>query len=305
MGTGSPSGNATRQKGGVVQPVRETLNDSSLNPLRVACLQMRSGLDSARNLGAIAEAAERAASQGATYLLTPEVSIVFAANRSQLAAQMPEGATGAMIDRLSEIASQNGIHLHVGSMATPLADGRFANRSLLFSPDGALIAQYDKIHLYDADPPGDRPYRESETYRPGNKAVLASIGPARIGLTICYDLRFPALYAALANAGAGIMAVPAAFTVPTGKAHWESLLRARAIETGSFIVAAAQGGEHENGRRTWGRSMIVDPWGTILAQAGADEPELIRAELDLSRVADARARVPALANARPFSLSVN
>jgi predicted amidohydrolase len=203
------------------------------------------------------------------------------------------------------LAKKYEIFLHLGSMAVGLDDGRFANRSLLFAPDGTLVAAYDKIHLFDATLPGLPQYRESATYAGGDTAVVAPAGGFALGMTVCYDLRFPALFAALAAGGASVIAVPAAFTVPTGEAHWEVLLRARAIETGCFVIAAGQGGAHANGRRTYGHSLIVDPWGTVLARAAGDAPGVIAADIDLDRVAEARGRVPSLANARAFSLSVN
>jgi predicted amidohydrolase len=186
-----------------------------------------------------------------------------------------------------------------------LPDGRFANRSVLFRPDGEIAATYDKIHLFDATLPGLKQYRESETYAGGDRAVIAEAAGMKLGLTICYDVRFPALHRTLAEAGAEVIAVPAAFTVPTGEAHWEVLLRARAIETGCFVIAAAQAGKHENGRSTYGHSMIVDPWGRIVGQLGGDGEGVLVADIDIGAVAEARGRVPALANARTFSLSVN
>jgi predicted amidohydrolase len=186
-----------------------------------------------------------------------------------------------------------------------LDDGRFANRSVLFRPDGEIAATYDKIHLFDATLPGVKQYRESDTYAGGDRAVVADAAGLKLGLTICYDVRFPALHRALAEAGAEVLAVPAAFTVPTGEAHWDVLLRARAIETGCYVVAAAQAGQHQNGRATWGHSMIVDPWGKILGQLGGEGEGVLVADIDPEAVAEARGRVPALANARTFSLSVN
>ena len=186
-----------------------------------------------------------------------------------------------------------------------LDDGRFANRSVVFSSDGAITATYDKIHLFDATLPGQRDYRESATYAGGDRAVVTDAAGLRLGLTICYDVRFPALHRALAAAGAEVLAVPAAFTVPTGEAHWEVLLRSRAIETGCYVIAAAQAGKHDNGRATWGHSMIIDPWGKILGQLGGEGPGVLVADIYPGEVAAARIKVPALANAREFSLSVN
>ena len=273
--------------------------------MRVAVLQMNSGTTPGPNLDALAELASEARAQGATYALSPEVTVVFAENREGLAAVAGPWAGNSAIARCAAIARETGLSLHLGSLAVALPDGRFANRSVLFQPDGSIAATYDKIHLFDATLPGVREYRESATYAGGDRAVTADIPGARLGLTICYDLRFPALHRALAEAGAQVLTVPAAFTVPTGEAHWEVLLRARAIETGCFVLAAAQAGTHQNGRATWGHSMIVDPWGRILGQLGGDGAGVLVADLDLTAVDAARGRVPALANARPFSLSVN
>lgn len=273
--------------------------------VHIGLVQLRSGLDPRSNLEAISTHVEKAVSGGADYVLTPEVSVAFAGNRVALSEVAGPFENSQTVAELGALARRHGIHLHIGSMAFALDDGRFANRSLLFGPDGALVAHYDKIHLFDADPPGDRPYRESDTYRGGDIAVVTEAAGFRLGMTICYDLRFPALYAALAEAGAEVMAVPAAFTVPTGSAHWHVLARARAIETGSFVLAAAQGGSHENGRVTYGHSLVVDPWGRVTAEKTDDEPGVIFADLDLGAVAEARQRLPALANRRHFSLSVN
>jgi predicted amidohydrolase len=278
---------------------------SVTTPIRVAALQMRSGTEPGANLDALAALTAKAKADGARYVLSPEMTVVFAESREGLADVASPEAAAADQARVAAIARDNGVYLHLGSMAVGLPDGRFANRSLLFGPDGQLLAQYDKIHLFDATLPGLRHYRESATYAGGNEAVVAPIAGFTLGMTICYDLRFASLFAALAGAGASVIAVPAAFTVPTGEAHWEVLLRARAIETGSFIIAAGQGGEHANGRATYGHSMIVDPWGKVLARADGDAPGIIAADISLDAVAEARARMPALANARPFSLSVN
>lgn len=273
--------------------------------VRVAAIQLCSGVEADANLDVIDAQVAAAAGAGAVYVQTPEVSVAFARDKAEMAKVALPFKDNPAVNKLSEMARQHGIYLHLGSMAVTLADGHFANRSILFAPDGKIAARYDKIHLFDADPPGDRPYRESDAYRGGSEAVVANAGGFVLGFSVCYDLRFAALYAALAEAGAEVLAVPAAFTASTGRAHWEILVRARAIETGAFVIAAAQAGRHENGRQTWGHSMIVDPWGQILAEKGDDQPGLIIADLDLTRVADARQRVPVLANRRPFSLSVN
>jgi predicted amidohydrolase len=273
--------------------------------IRVAALQMRSGTQPEANLAALDDLVGQAVGQGAHYVLSPEVTVAFAENREGLLQVAGGYDNNPHIARIAEMAAAHQVFLHLGSMAVALDDGRFANRSLLFSPDGALVAAYDKIHLFDATLQGIRDYRESATYAGGGQAVVTDVAGFRLGLSICYDVRFPALYNALANAGAEVLSVPAAFTVPTGQAHWEILLRARAIETGSYVIAAAQGGQHENGRATYGHSMIIDPWGKVAAAIDGDAPGVLVADIDLTRVADARSRVPALANARPFSVSVN
>ena len=273
--------------------------------MRVATLQMNSGTEPGPNLAALAALAKEAAAQGAVYALSPEVTVVFAENRDGLRAVAGPWENNPAIARCAEIARETGLWLHLGSLAVALPDGRFANRSVLFQPDGVVAATYDKIHLFDATLPGVREYRESATYAGGDRAVVTEAAGLKLGLTVCYDVRFPVLHRALAEAGAELIAVPAAFTVPTGAAHWEVLLRARAIETGSFVIAAAQAGEHENGRATYGHSMIVDPWGKILGKLGGEGAGVLVAEIDPKAVAEARGRIPALANARTFSLSVN
>jgi deaminated glutathione amidase len=271
-------------------------------PVRVAALQMCSGMRPDANLDRLEQLVAEAAGQGASYALSPEVTVAFAENREGLARIAGPFENNPAVARARGIARDHKITLHLGSMAVALPDGRFANRSILFTPDGEISATYDKIHLFDASLPGLKDYRESATYRGGDKAVVVQAAGFNLGLTICYDVRFPQLHAALARAGAEVIAVPAAFTVPTGKAHWEVLLRARAIETGSFVIAAAQGGQHENGRSTYGHSLIIDPWGEILAKADGDKEGVILADLDLDRVLDARGRIPALENAREFAL---
>lgn len=273
--------------------------------MRVAAVQMRSGTQPEPNLAALDQLVGEAAGQGAQYVLSPEVTVVFAENRDGLKPVAGPWDGNPAVARAAEIARKHGVKLHLGSLAVALPDGRFANRSVLFRPNGGIAAIYDKIHLFDATLPGVRAYRESDTYQGGGVATVSDAPGFRLGLTICYDVRFPALHRALAEAGAQVLAVPAAFTAPTGAAHWEVLLRARAIETGCFVIAAAQGGVHENGRTTYGHSMIVDPWGKIIAQIDGDETGVLIADIDLNAVTEARGRVPALANARSFSLSVN
>jgi predicted amidohydrolase len=273
--------------------------------VRIAALQMNSGTEPAPNLDALAALAREAAAQGAQYALSPEVSIVFAENREGLRAVAGPWADNPAIARCADIARETGLFLHLGSLAVALPGGRFANRSVLFRPDGSIAATYDKIHLFDATLPGVREYRESATYEGGELAIVAEAAGVRLGMSICYDVRFPVLHRMLAVAGAELISVPAAFTVPTGEAHWEVLLRARAIETGCYVIAAAQAGQHQNGRSTYGHSMIVDPWGKILGELGGAGAGVLVADIDVAAVAEARGRVPALANAREFSLSVN
>jgi predicted amidohydrolase len=273
--------------------------------VRVAALQMNSGTEPGPNLEALERLAREAKKQGAVYALSPEVTVVFAENRDGLRQTAWPWENSPDVARVAQIARDTGLNLHLGSMAVALPDGKFANRSVLFKPDGSIAATYDKIHLFDATLPGLKQYRESDTYAGGDRAVVSDAAGVKLGLSICYDMRFPALYRTLAVAGAELIAVPAAFTVPTGEAHWETLLRARAIETGCYVIAAAQAGQHQNGRATWGHSMIIDPWGKILGQLGGEGEGVLVADIDPKAVAEARGRVPALANARPFSLSVN
>jgi predicted amidohydrolase len=269
--------------------------------LKIAAIQMQSGLDPEANLAALEPMLAEAAAAGAHYVLTPEVTMIFPENREQLRSVAAPFEGHPQLQRVAELAREHGMFVHIGSLAVPLSDGRFANRSVLFSPEGEIAATYDKIHLFDATIAGLNAYRESATYRAGEVAVTARVGEAKLGFAICYDMRFPRLFNSLANAGATLLAVPAAFTVPTGEAHWHVLLRARAIETGSYVIAAAQGGQHANGRATYGHSIIIDPWGRIVAELEHDRPGVLLADIDLARVTDARERIPALANARDFA----
>jgi len=266
---------------------------------------MNSGTEPEANLDALDALARDAAAQGAAYALSPEVTVVFAENREGLRNTAWPFENNPHISRAARIARETKLWLNLGSLAVALSDGRFANRSVLFRPDGSIAATYDKIHLFDATLPGLREYSESATYAGGDQAVVAEAAGLKLGLTICYDVRFPALHQVLATAGAEVLTVPAAFTVPTGAAHWEILLRSRAIETGCYVIAAAQAGQHQNGRSTYGHSMIIDPWGKIIGELGGEGEGVLVADIDAKAVAEARGRVPALANARTFSLSVN
>lgn len=266
---------------------------------------MTAGVSSGANLDRLEALTERAVEAGARYVQSPEMSVSFAENRETLRAESTAEAVAAAQKRLAALARAHSIFFHLGSMAVPVEGGRFANRSILFGPDGRIVGQYDKIHLFDADIAGDDAYRESATYRAGDEAVVLRLPEARLGMSICYDVRFAGLYSRMAVAGAELFAIPAAFTVPTGEAHWDVLLRARAIENGAYVVAAAQAGTHENGRNTYGHSMIIDPWGRILAESAMDGEDVIVADMDPEVVAETRQRVPSLANMRGFSLSVN
>lgn len=268
--------------------------------LRVACIQSNAKADLATNLDEVEHWIREAHADGANFIATPENTSGIYPNRAALlAAAMPE-ADHPAIARFSGLARETGAWLLAGSISILLDSGKLANRSLLFAPSGTVAARYDKIHMFDADPRDGQAYRESATFEPGDKAVVAETLFGRVGLTICYDLRFPALYNALAQAGASIITVPAAFTVPTGKAHWHVLLRARAIETGAFIVAPGQTGEHAGGRLTYGHSLIVSPWGEVLADGGTAEG-FIAADCDMDRVGEARRMIRSLHHTRPFS----
>jgi len=269
--------------------------------MKCALVQMRSSRDPARNLKDAEGLVRTAAATGASYVLTPEITNVFEPDKDRLRTIIQTEKDDPVVRRFSNLAKELRIHLHAGSVAVKADDGRIANRSLVFAPDGGIIARYDKIHLFDIDLPNGESYRESATYAPGNVAVTADLPGARLGLCICYDVRFPRLANAYANAGAQVLTYPAAFTVPTGEAHWHVLLRARAIETGSFVLAAAQGGEHDGGKATYGHSLAISPWGEILAEAGTD-PCVITAEIDPEQSKLARQRIPALRNARDFTL---
>jgi deaminated glutathione amidase len=268
---------------------------------KAAMIQMRSGVAPAANIEAAVRMIGEAKAAGAEYVQTPEMTNVLEAKRERLFATIVEEAADTSLATLRELARKLGIYVHIGSLAIKISPDRAANRGFLIDPKGDIAARYDKIHMFDVDLEGGESYRESRTYRPGEQVVLADLPWGRLGLTICYDLRFPALYRALAEAGATMLAIPSAFTQKTGEAHWHVLMRARAIENGSFVFAAAQGGKHENGRETFGHSLIVDPWGRVLAEGGA-EPGVVMAEIDLAEVAKARARIPSLQHGRRFEI---
>ena len=255
----------------------------------------------ARNFSDAAALIREAASKGAEFVTTPEMTNILEPDRPRLRALARAEAEDGSVAGFAALARDLGIWLNIGSLALKGDGGRLLNRSLLFSPDGAVAARYDKIHLFDADLPTGEALRESQGFDGGTSAVLAATPFGALGLTICYDLRFPALYRSLAERGAEFFTVPSAFTVPTGQAHWHVLLRARAIETGSFVLAAAQGGRHDSGRETYGHSLAVSPWGDVLAEGGS-EPEVLMVDLDRSLVAAARRRIPSLTHGCAFSL---
>lgn len=272
---------------------------ASTTAFKAACVQMTSLRDVEPNLPVAGDFIRAAAAGGARLVMTPENTTIIEPDRKlSLAKALPE-ATHPGLPYFSELAHREAIWLLIGSMPIKLENGKLANRSFLFGPDGKVKARYDKIHVFDVDLPNGEVYRESATVEPGNQAVIAETPWGGLGLTICYDVRFAYLHRALAQAGAIFLTVPAAFTVPTGEAHWHVLLRARAIETGCFLFAPAQCGTHAEGRRTFGHSLIIAPWGEILADAGA-EPGIITAEIDPAKVLAARQAVPALRHDRPF-----
>ncbi|MCP4385972.1 MAG: carbon-nitrogen hydrolase family protein [Hyphomicrobiales bacterium] len=267
---------------------------------RTAAIQMCSGVSVADNTEAAERLIRAAAAAGADYALTPEMTTLLTGDRERLFAGISTEAVDPSLARFRALAAELEIHIHIGSMAIKLGETSVANRSFLVGPDGTILARYDKINMFDVDLPGGESYRESGLYQRGDRAVVASLPWLQLGLSICYDLRFPALYRALASSGATALSVPAAFTKTTGEAHWHVLVRARAIETGSFVVAAAQGGHHEDGRDTYGHSMIVDPWGTVLAESGV-EPGFILADLDPAAADVARQGIPAIVTDQDFA----
>lgn len=265
-----------------------------------ACVQMRSGRDPLANRDTAAALVRQAASEGAHYVQTPEMTSLVERSRAALFEKVAEAERDPTLATLREVARERRVVVHVGSIAVRAGE-KIANRAFVIDAAGDIAASYDKIHLFDVDLPNGESWRESATYAGGERAVLAETPWGLLGVTICYDVRFPALYRALAEGGASFLSAPACFTRQTGEAHWHVLHRARAIETGSFMISAAQGGIHEDGRETYGHSLIVDPWGRVLAEAGT-EPGVILAEIKVAEVAEARGRIPALKHARPFTV---
>jgi deaminated glutathione amidase len=265
--------------------------------MRIALLQMTSGIDPAANAAVIEHAIDEASAGGAAMLFTPEMSGLLDRNRARAAPHLCAEDDDIVLARTCAAAARTGIWVCVGSLAIAGPGPKLFNRSFVIDGQGSILARYDKMHLFDVDLPTGESWRESSAYAAGTEAVAVQTPLGILGLSICYDVRFPALYQALSGAGATLLTVPAAFTVPTGKAHWHALLRARAIENAAYVIAAAQTGLHEDGRETFGHSLVVDPWGEIIADGG-QEPGLIFAEIDLGRVNEARARVPVIAHRR-------
>ncbi len=270
---------------------------------RVGLVQLRSGRSVEPNIAAAESLIRDAAAAGADYVQTPENTSLMEMESEKLFAAIGVEETSVPLARLKALTRELGVWLHVGSLGIKLDRTKIANRSFLIAPDGEIVARYDKLHLFDVDLAGGESYRESKNYSPGSKAVVVELPWGRLGLSICYDLRFAALYRALAIEGAAFIAVPSAFTKQTGEAHWRVMLRARAIETGAFILAAAQGGLHENGRSTYGHSMIVSPWGEVLAEAGED-PQILLADIDPRLSAEARRKIPSLKQGRDFEVTI-
>jgi predicted amidohydrolase len=270
---------------------------------KAAAIQMRSVKEPGRNAVDFEALVREAAGKGATYVQTPEMTGAIVRDKDARALAFKPEEKDEIVAAARRLSAELGIFLHVGSTAILRADGKIANRALLFAPDGSLAARYDKIHMFDVDLDNGESWRESAAYEAGAEALVVDIGVAKLGFSICYDLRFPQLFRAEALAGAEVLTVPAAFTRQTGQAHWHLLLRARAIENGAFVIAAAQGGLHEDGRETFGHSLVVDPWGRVLAETGHDEPGVIVAEIDTALAAQARKKIPNLKNAREFSVA--
>lgn len=270
--------------------------------MRIALLQMTSGIDPEANAATIAAAAGQAKRGRAAMLFTPEMSGFLDRDRARAAATIRNESEDRVLASARAAAAREGVWIALGSLAIDRGDGAWANRSFVIDPSGGIRASYDKMHMFDVDLASGESWRESKAYRAGDKPVVIDDTPlGRLGLTVCYDLRFPALFDALGRQRCDVIAVPAAFTIPTGEAHWHVLLRARAIEASAYVVAAAQVGEHEDGRRTYGHSLVVDPWGEVLLDMGGEEPGLGFAEIDLARIAEVRAQVPSLANRREIA----
>lgn len=275
---------------------------SSGKTFTAACVQMRGSCSVAENIAAASALISEAAAQGADFVATPEMTSLLVSKTAELFEKVREEKDDEALAAFRALAAEKKIWLLIGSLPIRLSSEKVANRAFLISPEGEVTTRYDKIHMFDVDLAGGESYRESKNYEPGREASLARLPWGRLGLTICYDIRFPHLYRTLAQAGADFLTVPAAFTKQTGEAHWHTLLKARAIETGCFVIAPAQGGKHECGRETYGHSLIIAPWGEVIAEAAHAEPGVILAEIDPARIAEARSRVPSLGHDRGFGL---
>ena len=270
---------------------------------RIALLQMTSGIDPGANAAALVAGVEEAARGGVAMLFTPEMSGLLDRDRERAAAHVVAEDESPVLRAVREAAAERGIWVALGSLAVAREDGRWANRSFLIDRQGGVVARYDKIHMFDVQLASGEAWRESAAYEPGDEVVTAATPLGRLGLTVCYDIRFPALFEELGRQSCDVIAIPAAFTVPTGKAHWHLLQRARAVEASAYVVAAAQVGEHDDGRRTYGHSLVVDPWGEVVLDMGGEDPGVGFAEIDPQRIVDIRAQLPSLANRRAIPTS--
>jgi deaminated glutathione amidase len=268
---------------------------------RVGLVQMRAARSPQANVDAAAKLIGEAKTTGADYVQTPEMTNIMEVGREKLFGTIVAEELDTSLATFRELARKLSIYLHIGSLAVKVSPDKAANRAFLIDPQGEIAARYDKIHMFDVDLANGESYRESRSYRPGEIAVIADLPWGRLGVTVCYDLRFPALYRALAEAGSSFLAIPSAFTRQTGEAHWHVLNRARAVENGCYVFAAAQGGKHENGRETYGHSLVVDPWGRVVAEGGT-EPGVVIADIDPAEVAAARSRIPSLQHGRRFEV---
>jgi deaminated glutathione amidase len=279
----------------------EAATTATSGRLRVGLVQMCSSRSEEANVADATRAIREAAGRGATYVQTPEFTTLMEMQSKRLFAETKPEENNAVLAHFASLARELAIHVHIGSMGVLVAPDKIANRSYLFAPDGAIAGRYDKIHMFDAALGGRDNFRESKNFAAGNAAVVARLGGSSLGMTVCYDLRFPGLYRALAQAGAGIIAIPSAFTRQTGEAHWHALMKARAIETGAWVLAAAQTGDHECGRQTYGHSLVVSPWGDVVADGGI-QTSVIITDIELGAVDSTRARMPSLEHDRAFDV---
>ena len=273
-----------------------------MGKIRAACIQMRSTMDPAENVDAYVDLVGKAVAQGASYIQSPEMTGFVVQERETLYKLAKPASKDPLVARAEKLAREHNIWLHIGSTAILRDDGKIANRAFVIAPDGRIRATYDKIHMFDVDLDNGESWRESAVYEPGKEAVIATIDGMKTGLAICYDMRFAPLFRNYAKAGAAVLTSPAAFTRQTGKAHWHILLRSRAIENGAFMIAAAQGGMHEDGRETFGHSLMVNPWGEIIAEIDNDEPGVVVSDIDLGEVDAARRKIPNLLNGRDYKI---